>query len=706
MKLKVKLMIVFVAISFIAAFQPAVAEEEQKQDGTYKEENPKKQKIYKIDEIVVTATQTENTVLETSSNISVINAADLEAMDAKNIAEAIKKIPGVYYTNSSGLEPKISLRGTHIGMSGGALVLLNGVPMTMGEFGYTDFESIPVENIERIEVVKGPMSALYGGDSARGVINIITKRTGETIKGKISAIVGSYNDQRYSALIYGTKDKFDYNLNFKKREQDGYRDHTSLDNYYCNGEIGYWLSKATRIGAYLNVADKERILAKKLTKEERDEDPKQAPDYSQTENTDIIVGLNFETKKEVFDFKTTLYYKNRNKEYENYLNATSTPYKKDLDEDVYGIRSIFTCKQPVFNKKNRLSFGFDYDFDKNDLKTVKAASKTVGIPYTKPDPKKTGDFTREELGIFLQEELSLLDNLTLTAGLRYDYFEFDNDMEYDFSQDGKYDYDTKPDYDKWNPRVSLNYRPLDDLSVYGSYCRSYRAPNLYDYYASGSYSSKNAYSLEPETFTQYESGFRYAFAQWLNIDTSVFWIKIEDMLDSAYDENGKYMGKQNISEVAIKGFELALSGMPADWFSYNIAYTYTDAGYEDDILAKPDKKSTVNINDNRLTKVPCNKLNIDLDTRLYQWKDYKLLWYLNLMAQSKYQMDKTNTDCYPGYALVNTKLRLEHKSYEAFVAVDNVLDKDYDGYTYRTYGINYYYPAAGTTVSVGMAYNF
>ncbi len=696
MKLKLKLIMTFVVICLMAAFQPAVAEEEKKE----------KQEIHKMDEVVVTATQTENTILETSSNISVINAADLEAMDAKNIAEAIKKIPGVYYTNASGLEPKISLRGTHIGMSGGALVLLNGVPMTMGEFGYTDFESIPVENIERVEVIKGPMSALYGGDSARGVINIITKRSGETINGKISAIGGSYNDQRYSALIYGTKDKFDYNLNFKKREQDGYRDDTSLDNYYCNGEIGYWLSEATRIGAYLNVADKERILAKKLTQEQRDEDPKQAPDYSETENTDIIVGLNFETKKEVFDFKTTLYYKNRNKEYENYLNATSTPYKKDSDEDVYGIRSILTCKQPLFNKKNRLSFGFDCDFDKIDLKTVKAASKTQGAPYTVPDPKKTGDFSRMELGIFLQEEFSLLDNLTLTAGLRYDYFEFDNDTEYDFSQDGKYDYDTKPDYDKWNPRVSLNYRPLNNLSVYGSYCRSYRAPNIYDYYASGSYSSKNAYTLEPETFTQYEAGFRYAFTQWLNIDTSVFRIEIEDMLDSAYDEDGKYMGKQNISEVAIKGFELALSGTPADWFSYNIAYTYTDARYADDILAKPDKTSTVNIDDNRLTKIPYNRLNIDLNTRLYQWKDYKLLWYLNLIAQSKYQMDKTNTDCYPGYALVNTKLRIEHKSYEAFVAVDNVLDKDYDGYAYRSYSINYYYPAAGTTVSAGMAYKF
>ncbi len=691
--MKLKLIIAFLCICSLIIFQPAIAQEKERQ-------------TYKMDEVVVTATQTENTVLETPSNISVINAADLEAMDAKNIAEAIKKIPGVYYTNASGLSPKIYMRGARVGMGGGALVLLNGVPMNMGEFGYTDFESIPVENIERIEVVKGPMSALYGGDSARGVINIITKRSGETINGKISAIGGSYNDQRYSALIYGTRDKFDYNLNFKKREQDGYRDDTSLDNYYFNGEIGYWLSEATRIGAYLNVADQERMLAKKLTKEQRDEDPKQATDYSETENTDIISGLNFETKKEAFDFKITLYYKNRDKEYENYLNATSKPYKKDLDEDVYGVRSIITCKQAVFNKKNRLSFGFDYDCDKSDLKTVKAASKTPGAPYTVPDPKKTGDFTRQELGVFLQEELSLLDNLTLTAGLRYDYFEFDNDAEYDFTQDGKYDYDTKPDYDKWNPRVSLNYRPLDNLSVYGSYCRSYRAPNIYDYYASGSYSSKNAYTLEPETFTQYETGIRYAFAQWLNIDTSVFRIEIEDMLDSAYDENGKYMGKQNISEAAIKGFELALLGAPVDWFSYKIAYTYTDARYADDILAKPDKTRTVNINNNRLTKIPFNRLNIDLDARLYRCKGYELLWHVDLMAQSEYQMDKTNTDCYSGYALVNTKLRLEHKSYEAFVAVDNVLDKDYDGYAYRSYGKNYYYPAAGTTVSAGMAYKF
>ncbi len=673
---------------------------------TVKADQKQQNKIYKMNEIVVTATQTKNTLMNTSSNISVINSQDINSMDAKNIAEALKKLPGIYYTNASGLEPKISLRGTHIGMSGGALVLLNGVPMNMGKFGYTDFESIPVENIEKIEVVKGPMSALYGGDSARGVINIITKRGGKKINGEITAIHGSYNDQRYSGLAYGTCGRFDYNLNIKKREQDGYREDTSLDNYYYNGEIGYWPGETTRIGMYFNIADKNRDLAKKLTEQQRDEDPRKAYDYSKTDNTDVITGLNFKTGTKNLDFKTTLYYKNRDKEYQNYLRATSTPYKENLNEDVYGARSILSFNQPVFNRKSNLSFGFDYDYDKTDLKHKKAASKTAGSAYTITDPKKTGNFTRKELGIFLQEEFSLLKNLTMTAGLRYDSFAFDNEADYDFSNNGEYEYDKKPDFDKWNPRLNLVYHPADNLSVYGSFGRSYRAPNIYDYYASGSYSSKNAYTLKPETFTQYETGVRYAFADWLNIDTSVFTIKIDDMLDSAYDDTGKYMGKQNIGEVGIKGFELGVSGVPAQWFSYKISYTYTDARYTDDILAKQDRNTIVNINHNRLTKIPYNKISIDLNTRLYQCRGYKLLWYVNLTGQSKFEMDKTNTDCYSGYGLLNTKLRLVHKSYEAFVAVDNVLDKDYDGYAYRSYGKNYYYPAAGISVAAGISYKF
>ena len=659
-----------------------------------------------MDDVVVTATRTENKVLETSSNITVIKASDLQNMDAKNLGDALKKVPGIFYTNASGLEPKISLRGTHIGMSGGALVLLNGIPVNMGKFGYTDFESLPIENIDRVEIVKGPMSALYGGDSARGVINIITKRGTEAIAGNLSAVGGTHNDQRYSALLYGTKGKFDYNLNLKKRKQDGYRDDTSIDNNYINGELGYYLAEDIRISGYFNLADKDRELAKKLTEAQRDENPRMAPDYSETDNTDIITGFNLDITKELYDIKTTLYYKNRDKTYENYKRATKTPYQEELDEDIYGVRSIFSWKQPLAGRNNTLSVGFDYDYDSSDLENVKAERKEEDAPYTKPDPKRTGDFSRMELGIFIQDEFKLLDNLTLTAGLRWDYFEFDNNADYDFSQGGKYDYDDNPDFDEFNPRFSINYMPLENLSIYAGYSRAYRAPNIYDYYASGSYSAKNAYTLEPETFTQYEIGSRYDFGRWLNVDACYFHIVIEDMIDAAYDETGTYMGKQNISEVTIQGFELTLAGAPCDWFNYQIGYAYMDAEYSDDLLYKVSRGEVVNVDGNSLTKIPDNTLNVDLDFKLLQKDAYQLLWHVNLYYQDEYEMDKANSDQYQDYTLINTKLRLVHNSFEIFASVDNLFDKDYDGYAYRSYGKNYYYPAAGTTYAAGIMYKF
>lgn len=659
-----------------------------------------------LDDLVITSTRTEKRVIETPSNISVITEDDINAMDVKSLPDILEKIPGAFLTDSSGLEPKISLRGTRIGMSGGALVLLNGIPMNLGKFGYMDWESVPVENVARIEVVKGPMSALYGGDSSRGVINITTKRSGEKCSGNVSAVVGESNDRRYSARVAGGLKKWEYSVSAKKRDKDGYRDESELDSTFFNGEAGYWFSDDTRLGFYFNAGEKERILAKKLTAAEREENRRQTPDYSDTENTDIITGMNFESRKEAFDVNATVYYKNRDKYYENYLLATSTPYEEELEENVFGARGIFTWKKPLFGKKNNLSVGFDYDNDQSDLETVKAASRSIGAPYTRPDPRKTGDFKRTELGIFLQEEFSPLDNLTITAGIRYDHFKFDNNADYDFSDGGKYDYDETPGYDKWNPRLSVNYQPMKTLGFYAGYSESFRAPTIYDYYYSGSYSARNGYTLEPEQFTQYEAGLRWSHSKYLNVDLSVFRIEVEDMLDTAYSETGKYMGKQNIGEATMKGVEVSLMGSPLERFSYRIGYAYTDARYSDDYFAKATSSSVVNINGKRLSKTPYHTLSADLNTQICKWKEGELSWQINMMLQSSYEMDKVNSDSYGGYTLFNTKLRMKHKAFEAFIAVDNLTDKEYDGYAYASYGKNYYYPATGRTVAAGISYSF
>ncbi len=660
-----------------------------------------------LEEMVVTSTMTKHQLMGAPTNVVVITREDIQKMDAKTVADVLKKLPGIFYSNASGLEPHLSLRGTRIGMSGGALVLLNGIPMNLGKFAYTDFESIPVENVERIEVVKGPLSALYGGDAARGVINIITRKGKKRLQGNVSVIRGSYDDQRYSALLYGSTNKLYYNLNLKKREQESFRDYTSLDGYYFNGEIGYWMSDESRISLFADAVHKKRLLPKRLTEAEREKDPSQSPDYSLTKNRDYITGITFKTNKEMFDVDTTIYYKTRDKLYDNYkLAVLGTPYEEDLNEYVYGARSIVTYKHDIFSKKNLFSFGFDYDHDYIDIKKIKAAAKNPLLPYTIIDPKYTGDFTRKEIGVFLQDEFYLTSKLIITGGIRYDYFKFYNDAQYDFTQGGKLNYDTTPSYDKINPRIGITYRIRPSLNLYANFSRAYRAPNIYDYYASAKYSSKYGYTLKPETFTQYEGGIRLKQSSFFNLDFGIYKIIIEDMLDLAYNPNGKYVGKRNIAEATIKGIETTIYGSPFKRFNYKIYYCYTDARYTAPIFSKIARGKVVNIDGNRLTKVPYNKLNIDLNTKLLSHNLCQIWWYFNIYAQSNYEMDAANTDHYPGYALLNTKLNLKYKKLSAFVAVNNILDKDYDAYAYRSYSKNYYYPAAGRTYAVGIKYSF
>lgn len=659
-----------------------------------------------MEDVVVTSTRTSQSILETPSNIGVVTSDDIEAMDADTLPDVLQKLPGVYVSNSTGFVPHLNLRGTRVGMSEGALILLNGIPMSMGKFGYVDWDAIPVENIQRVEVVKGPLSSLYGGDAARGVINIITKRSSEKMKGNVSAAFGEFDDQRYSALLYGGTEKFDYNFNVKKKEADSYRDDAAVDNWNYAADLGWWVSDASRLGFFVNVSDTEKYLPKKMTKDQREEDPRQTTDISFTDVTDVISGLSFKMNQSLWDLDATTYYKNRDKTYENYLKATSTPYEEKLEGDIWGVRSILTYKQPIFRLNNKLSVGFDYDCDQNEIEKTKGESKTEGEPYTKPYPKGSGDFTREMLGLFVQDELALLDNLTLTLGLRYDHFQYDNDAGYDFTQDGTVDYDDTPEFDEWNPRIGLNYRPTQKLSLYAAYNEAYRPLTVYDFYSTGSYADDMPNELEPEKFTQYETGFRYFFNEMLSVDISIFRIEIEDMLDSYYDKDGDYAGKQNIGKSRQQGMEASFSGsFVENRIRYKVGYTYTDARYVDS-YAKDYDKNIVSIDDNRLSKIPYNRVNIDLDTTLLKRNDYQLEWHVGMMTQDDYPMDKLNTDDYQAYTLVDSKMTLKYKGFEYFIAVDNLFDEDYDNYAYISSGKEYYYPAADQTWTTGVVFEF
>ena len=125
---------------------------------------------YELDTMVVTATRTMKQIQEVPSSVSVVTAKDIEERNITSVPEALQTLPGVY--KSQAIQGGIQLRGFG---SGDILVLVDGLQMNYPFNSTVDWEMIPVENIERIEVVRGAGSSLYGGHAVGGVVNIITK---------------------------------------------------------------------------------------------------------------------------------------------------------------------------------------------------------------------------------------------------------------------------------------------------------------------------------------------------------------------------------------------------------------------------------------------------------------------------------------------------------------------------------------------------
>lgn len=154
-----------------------------------------------LDEMVVTSTS-KSKLVDTPASISVITAADLEQMGAKNITEALERIPGVYNTSAS--SSSLSIRGTRSSMAGGPVILIDGVAQNYGNYRREELDIIPVSQIERIEVLRSAGIA-YGPGAARGVINVITKKGkgDKPINGYLSTSYGSWETSNLSAGVNG-----------------------------------------------------------------------------------------------------------------------------------------------------------------------------------------------------------------------------------------------------------------------------------------------------------------------------------------------------------------------------------------------------------------------------------------------------------------------------------------------------------------------
>jgi len=512
---------------------------------------------------VVTGTRTPHALKDVPVETVLINREDIEKTNAQNAMDILKNIPGIDTSVHDDVFGTYTWRAKMRGLNfdaGYGLILIDGQRAMgcgqsggMGEYG-TGLNQIPVDMIERIEVVKGPSSALYGSDAMAGVINIITKKTPKKATGSAGTSYGWYkvkdkgetkpSDDGHSRNIsktyvsYGDKisDGLGYLLHYNYDSAEDIRDDPiKSDRHSFMGKLDAELSESIDLYLKCELSDYEKM------------------DSRQEDSYRVSAGIDFRpTDNDFFSFKGYTYTWDFT---HGYPGNTHGHKYGDVGYDQAEIQYT------------------RYLSDWNVL-TLGGEVQTQGIDYVihnYRDGNWTGMVTVNESvdisSLYVQDEITLFEDFTLVAGLRYD----------DHSTFGS----------EVNPKLSLMYKLFEDTTFRASGGRAFKSPTLrqlyYDIpYRHGDYYCKSNPDLKPETAVGYSASVeQWLFNQQVMFNLGYFRTDVKDMViredtGITYDslELKEY---KNVEEAWTQGIEFMCRTYFAEDFSASLSYTYTDS---------------------------------------------------------------------------------------------------------------------------------
>lgn len=384
-----------------------------------------------LDEVVVTSTS-KTKMIDTPASISVITAADLEKMGAKNIIEALERIPGVYNTSAS--STSLSIRGTRSSMAGGPVILVDGVPQKYGNSRREELDLIPVSQIARIEVLRSA-GIVYGPGAARGVINIITKKgqAEKPVSVKLTGSYGSWNTSNLSGSLDGRFNQWDYYADLSHFQTDGYEEENEARMAGLL-KLGYNVSALTRIGVSANWVGYERDSAYDLYKYQWQLDnyrrnihfPQAADDgdlvwNNKTEQDTAIYALNFTHKGNPLFADGTLSYTHYDETCHDtkdiyYSSSSSRGDIDDREQDTYTANLSAGYAMTFGAIGYTPTIGFNYekaDFDQRRTYSYDTAGTVSTDAYDL-------DLDESNIGFFWDNDLTFGNHWRMKIGNRID----------------------------------------------------------------------------------------------------------------------------------------------------------------------------------------------------------------------------------------------------------------------------------------------
>ena len=671
-----------------------------------------------ISEVVVTATRLETPIFNVPAAISRVSGEQLrEAALGINLADDMASVPGLLARNRNNYaqDQQVSIRG--IGANSafgirGVRVYQDGIPAT-GPDGQGQVSQFNLDSAERVEILRGPFSALYGNSSG-GVIQLFTDDGKEPMELRSSLAYGSFDTFRAGVSASGTAGALGYNAAFTHFTVDGYRDHSSARNESFNGKLDYAFNDSNRLSVIANIVsrpDAEDPLG--LTKAQFDENPEQTAAVATQFNTrksleqqmgGLIYDHDFSESQSV---RLVGYYGHR--DVVQYLSiptgtqapATSAGGVVDLNRDFGGADARWAWHGELAGKTLSWVAGANYD-RQNELRRGynNFVGTTLGV---------RGALRRDENNIsyntdvYTQGTWDFADAWSATAGVRRSEVHFDSEDHFIATLNP--DDSGKIRYDATSPVAGLVFKAAPWLHLYASYGQGFQTPlgSELAYRADGGTGLNLA--LKPARSNNGELGAKLQISSDLTGEATVFraLTRNEIVVNTNVGGRSTY---QNAGRTRRSGAELALAYRFAQNWRTQFAYTYVDATYSDAygtcVAAPCAAPTTLIAAGNRLPGVP--KSNAYASIR---WGN-ELGWQLSANGQyvSKVAVNDINSVFAPSYALFGLSggygAELPSFRLNTFVRVNNVFDRNYVGSVIVSDGNGRFFePGPGANVLAG-----
>lgn len=582
---------------------------------------------------------------EFPGNATVIRASDIEASGATSIPELLSQYEGLTVLDTRGFglgaDSTVNLRGVVNSSRTNVLVLVNGVRQNRLTGDEVHWQAIPLEIVERIEILRGGGSLIYGEGALAGVINITTKRDAERpLQMEQGMEFGSFGQQRYFVTTRGRLDGVTYGTSYHRRDVTGYRESTASRTTTVTGHLGLDALPTLHLESNFLHSENTSYFASGLTPDEsqaRRIQPGSFPGRFEDATTQVSLDALW-SGPAGFSVAANGFWRL----WESDSISSFGPFATINPSQGLSVRGGYVLEGEKAH--NTLVAGMDLLDEK---------SSTGLRTGTYSESNKTG------YGIFVEDTLRLFDRVSLVIGARYDRSRYAEDITFPA-------FVGTLRFEGWSPKVGISVDVAEPLTLYANFARPFKAPNVDDFSVAipgaGFFGNVN---LQPQQGQEFELGARLDHPEIGALHAAVFWNRIDDEI--LFND---LPGSDTNENFDTRRFGLELSAhptLPVERLTSAITYTFMDAEFRTGAF----KGMTIPI-------VPDHRLTFNLTYEVIPHVTCAFDW---LLVHDFFRInDFSNVLPADNYGVLNFTTRWGYDNMSLYFKIENLTNEEYTAF--------------------------